>query len=97
MSTNFIGFTVFSGISILAVALLTWHNDRIVALEDRGYAWLCDRLGYIIAKVILIYRRKRIDRALKNIEKAIQKLDKEESVIEKIMNRRYRNANKSDS
>ena len=33
----------------------------------------------------------QIDRALKNIEKAIQKLDKEESVIEKIMNRRFNN------
>lgn len=89
MTPNFTLFVVFSSIAIVGIALMVWNNDKIVVLEDCFYDWLCDRLGYIIAKAILIYRGYRIKRAKKNIDKAIRTLDKEKGIIEKIRGRKF--------
>ncbi len=84
MTPDFTLFVVFTTIAIVGIALMVWHNDRIVVLEDCFYDWLCDRIGYVIAKIILFYHRYRVEKVLKSIDKTLRKLEKEESVIEKM-------------
>ncbi len=66
-----------------------WYEDKLIAFEKKFSDRFCDRVGYIIAKIVLIYRSYRIKRAMKNIDRAIQKLDKEEGIIEKIRGRKF--------
>jgi hypothetical protein len=44
-------------IALVLILFGIWHEEKLIALEDKMYEYICDRIGYYIAKVIIAYRR----------------------------------------
>lgn len=39
-------------IALVLILIGIWHEEKLIAFED----WLADRIGYLIAKVIIWFR-----------------------------------------
>ena len=72
---------------IFAIALLVfvlvgiWYEEKFIKFEDK----ICDRLGYIIARVIIAHRRRKADKAIMQIEKAHETISKNERKLRKMV------------
>lgn len=44
-------------IALVLILLGIWHEEKLIAFEDKMYEYICDRIGYCIAKVIIAFRR----------------------------------------
>lgn len=84
MTPELIEKTTFLFAAIVLCAVGVWHNDKLVVFEKKIYEFACDRIGYIAAIVYVRYRRRKIDRSIQRIEKALDILDKENSYLEKV-------------
>lgn len=46
----------------LALALLLvgiWHEEKLIAFEDKVWDVIADRLGYIAARIVIAFRKKK--------------------------------------
>lgn len=49
-------------ISTLALALILvgiWYEDKLIAFEDKVADYVCDRIGYILAQIVLHNKKLR--------------------------------------
>ena len=84
MTPELIEKTTFLFAAIVLCAVGVWHNDKLVGFEKKIYEFACDRIGYIAAMVYVKYRRRKIDRSIRRVERALDILDKENSYLEKV-------------
>jgi hypothetical protein len=44
-------------IALVLILLGIWHEEKLIAFEDRLWEHIKDRIAYCIAQVIIAYRR----------------------------------------
>ena len=69
---------------IVLCGMALWNNDKLVAFEAKFYDRFCDRIGYLAARIYIAYRKRKIDKSIRRIERALKILDREESYLEKV-------------
>ena len=51
---------VFGVFALTAVLAGIWYEDKIIAFEDRVWDFVADRIGYIAARIVIAFRRKKV-------------------------------------
>lgn len=53
-------------IALVLILIGIWHEEKLIAFEDKVAEYVCDRIGYYAAQVIIRYRKfKRYMKARK--------------------------------
>ena len=53
-------FWIQMSIATLALVLILfgiWHEEKLIAFEDRLWVYIADRIGYCLAKIVIAFRR----------------------------------------
>ncbi len=50
---------IIAAIALIIILVMIWHEEKIIAFEERLSDKIADRIGYYIAQVILWYRRTK--------------------------------------
>ena len=54
------GLQIVFGVLALAVVLAgIWHEDKLIAFEDKVWDFVADRIGYIAARIVIAFRKKK--------------------------------------
>lgn len=65
-------FEIIIGAIALALVLTgIWYEEKVIAFEDKA----ADRIGYIIARMIIRYRKLKVNIKIRIAEKAVQMLE----------------------
>lgn len=60
-SLNMFGLQIVFGVFALTAVLAgIWYEDKIIAFEDRVWDFVADRIGYIAARIVIAFRRKKV-------------------------------------
>lgn len=56
-------FWLKTGFMVLALALILtgiWHEEKLIAFEEKLWDFIADRIGYIAARVYVTFRKKKV-------------------------------------
>lgn len=51
--------TVLLTLALALVLVGIWHEEKLIAFEDRLSDYICDRIGYYAAQVVIWHRRRK--------------------------------------
>ncbi len=51
--------TAFLTLALALILVGIWHEEKLIAFEERLWDFLADRIGYIAARVYVTFRKKK--------------------------------------
>lgn len=49
------------GVFALALVLTgIWYEEKLIAFEDRVWDFVADRIGYVAARIVIAFRKKKV-------------------------------------
>lgn len=66
--------------TVLLVLILIgiWHEEKLIAFEDKLWAHIADRIGYIAAKIYLGIKKVRIKKLVRSTNRLTKRLSRYE-------------------
>lgn len=51
--------TTFLALALALILAGIWHEEKLIAFEERVWDFIADRIGYIAARVYVTFRKKK--------------------------------------
>ncbi len=52
--------TAFLTLALALILVGIWHEEKLIAFEEKAWDFIADRIGYIAARVYLTFRKKKV-------------------------------------
>ena len=60
-SLNMFELQIVFGVFALALVLTgIWYEEKLIAFEDRVWDFVADRIGYVAARIVIAFRKKKV-------------------------------------
>ena len=48
---------IISSVALVLILVGIWHEEKLIAFENRLWDYIADRIGYCLAKIVIAFRR----------------------------------------
>ena len=68
--------TVICAVALVLILIGIWHEEKIIAFEDRAWEYIKGRTAYVVAKIYLGVKKVRINRLVKSTDRLAKRVSK---------------------